>query len=350
MSEIPKPPEEQREKPESDVHAYEEIEYFAQAVYPELVKLADEITKVPSAKAIESAQSFIGRLKKDKIFSHGFYNTLLDDAELGKTLKHDIGTPATTFFLHVGILSEFTPSKPDAWERFGRSLHGFLKVAPRYFIGLEDILLRKIEKSGQAIPDLPLNAAFADKALTELRSSSELQGRVRELFGVIPSEADNEPKPLQHFPALAEEEHIMAPTGEVMNALFNIIRNASKTEVGAEHGACEISRVGDEVIIRVIDDGHGIPGDKLESIFEKGVSFTGSSGLGLAGLDERFAKKQVGFLVASRSKLSQPADPAVFGETHIYPEAPTDTERLQSLLNDRNAATVFEIRLPISRP
>ncbi len=336
---------------DSDIQIYKEIEHFASSVYPHLLQLADKIAQGPDQAVIEEIQSLVINPQQETIFSKSLYDRLLGDAELGATLRHDTAGSANTFLLHLGLLREFTPSKPRAWERFTRSLKAFLKVCPRYFLVLEDILLRKIEKSSKEVPVLPLNTIFADQALTELRNSREVEGRVQSLFG---EEASAEKgsvasKPLQHFSSLNNGEQIMAPTGEVMNAIFNIIRNASKIEVGAEHAACEISRVGNEIIVHVIDDGHGMSGDQLEHIFKKGVSFTGSTGLGLAGLDARFARRHIRLFIASRRKTNQPGDAMTFAEAHMYPSHSAEATRLQSFLTDRNAATIFEIRLPITK-
>ncbi|MFO0269784.1 MAG: ATP-binding protein, partial [Gemmatimonadota bacterium] len=63
--------------------------------------------------------------------------------------------------------------------------------------------------------------------------------------------------------------------------LLNLLENAR--QAGARHVALSVERAGREVVLRVRDDGHGIPDDVLPRVFEPHFSTTTSgSGLGLA--------------------------------------------------------------------
>jgi len=74
---------------------------------------------------------------------------------------------------------------------------------------------------------------------------------------------------------------VLAREAELREVLLNLLENAR--QAGARHVALSVERAGREVVLRVRDDGHGIPDDVLPRVFEPHFSTTTSgSGLGLA--------------------------------------------------------------------
>jgi len=76
------------------------------------------------------------------------------------------------------------------------------------------------------------------------------------------------------------------PLGQVFRNLVDNARSFSPPDGDVRVHA---ARIGDEILVRVEDDGPGIPADNLETVFErfytsrpKGAAFGGNSGLGLA--------------------------------------------------------------------
>jgi two-component system nitrogen regulation sensor histidine kinase NtrY len=73
----------------------------------------------------------------------------------------------------------------------------------------------------------------------------------------------------------------LARDAELREVLLNLLENAR--QAGARHVAVRLERAGRDVVLRVRDDGHGIPDDVLPRVFEPHFSTTTSgSGLGLA--------------------------------------------------------------------
>jgi signal transduction histidine kinase len=70
--------------------------------------------------------------------------------------------------------------------------------------------------------------------------------------------------------------------------LANLVHNAVKHASSGSTVRIEAARIGDQLELRVVDDGPGIPADERERIFEPYVSLdperarTGGHGLGLA--------------------------------------------------------------------
>jgi two-component system, NtrC family, nitrogen regulation sensor histidine kinase NtrY len=74
---------------------------------------------------------------------------------------------------------------------------------------------------------------------------------------------------------------VLARDAEWREVLLNVLENAR--HAGAKHVGVRVERTGRDVVVRVRDDGHGIPDDIMPRVFEPHFSTTTSgSGLGLA--------------------------------------------------------------------
>jgi two-component system sensor histidine kinase SenX3 len=83
--------------------------------------------------------------------------------------------------------------------------------------------------------------------------------------------------------------HVECDHRQVVSAIVNLLDNAVKYSETGKVVTVETSRVGDEAVITVIDDGIGVPSRDLERIFERFYRVdqarsrdTGGTGLGLA--------------------------------------------------------------------
>lgn len=81
------------------------------------------------------------------------------------------------------------------------------------------------------------------------------------------------------------ELHIRGSEGDFKMALINLIQNAFKAMPNGGNLKIEARRKRSEIEIRIIDDGIGIPADKINRIFEpfysEGSNSSRSSGTGL---------------------------------------------------------------------
>lgn len=146
---------------------------------------------------------------------------------------------------------------------------------------------------------------------------------------------------------IGPNEEVQTVRGTVINAIANMIRNARKEAVNAPHLSVTTTREGDELVYRVIDDGKGMAKEQLnpanleQFIFRKGVSGTGSTGLGLAGLHTRIESIGGRMTVMTRQRDSGSDEFVTYvssGEGGEWPKE--DGMRFRP-------STIFEIRLPI---
>ena len=82
---------------------------------------------------------------------------------------------------------------------------------------------------------------------------------------------------------------LWADPDRIIQTLTNLLSNAVKFSPGGGTVTVSAERAGDEVLLRVADQGRGIPADKLETIFERFQQVDasdsrqkGGTGLGLA--------------------------------------------------------------------
>jgi signal transduction histidine kinase len=82
---------------------------------------------------------------------------------------------------------------------------------------------------------------------------------------------------------LAEGRHlVLAPVVVVQRIIGNLLLNAAEATAGRGRVEVRIRREGDEAVIEVHDDGHGVPAAQREQLFDALQSTkTGGSGLGL---------------------------------------------------------------------
>jgi signal transduction histidine kinase len=187
------------------------------------------------------------------------------------TMSHELRTPLNaiagyTQLLALGVRGAITPEQREDLDRIDRSQRHLLSL-------INDILnFAKIEAGHIAIENEPLKIA---KIMNGLKEFVEPQLREKALSFSVVNECDD-------GTALGDED-------KVRQILINLLSNAIKFT--AERGMIKVHcRIDDGSFkVNVIDDGLGIPKDKLDAIFEPFVqvgrdfsSPQGGTGLGLA--------------------------------------------------------------------
>jgi PAS domain S-box-containing protein len=189
--------------------------------------------------------------------------------EFLSVVSHELRTPLTSIrgslgLLDSGRLGELTP-------RAGSMVAMALQSTERLTRLINDLLdLERVENGTRALELRPIDAervlAAAVRQLEGLAAEAGVGLRVGATTGQVVADEDG-----------------------LMQTLTNLVGNAIKF---SERGAAVVvdARVtGDEVLFRVVDEGRGIPADKLESIFQRfeqvdssDARQKGGTGLGLA--------------------------------------------------------------------
>ncbi len=174
-----------------------------------------------------------------------------DRTRLLAALGHDLRTPITSLRLRAELLDD-----EEARERIVATLDEMQRMVEATLAFARD------EAAGEPVREVDL-AALVEGVVEDLR---EL-GRPVELVASEPIVARLRP-------------------AAVTRALRNLVENAVRY---GERARVALSREADEAVVRVDDDGPGIPADKLEEVFEPFVRLessrsteTGGVGLGLA--------------------------------------------------------------------
>ncbi|WP_437893524.1 ATP-binding protein [Sorangium sp. So ce124] len=98
---------------------------------------------------------------------------------------------------------------------------------------------------------------------------------------------------------------VVGPRGRFVLAITNVLRNSAQAVAGRE-GIVEVSLdvKDDEILLRVDDNGPGVPPDQRRAIFEPGVALrAGGSGQGLALVRQVIEGEMVGSVVCGESPL-----------------------------------------------
>jgi signal transduction histidine kinase len=179
-------------------------------------------------------------------------------------MSHDLRTPLTRLKLRVEALGDAAQR-----ERFGADLDemiGMVTSALNLFKGLDD--------------DEPLQTVDLGALLDELEREFAELGADLDVGGAVRASANAKPKALKR-------------------CLTNLVSNAAK--YGGR--ATVVVEDGEHLVIRVLDEGPGIPEDSLEEVFEPFFrlessrnSATGGTGLGL-GIARDIAQAHGGSLV-----------------------------------------------------
>jgi PAS domain S-box-containing protein len=208
------------------------------------------------------------------------------------TMSHELRTPLNaiagyTQLLTLGVRGAITPEQREDLDRIDRSQRHLLSL-------INDILnFAKIEAGHIAVENKPIDIASVMEGLKEF---VEPQLREKSLNFEIRNQCD-------HAVARGDED-------KVRQILINLLSNAIKFTSPEGRISVVCSTRDGTLCVDVIDDGSGIPKDKLEAIFEPFVqvgrdfsSPQGGTGLGLA-ISRDLARRMGGDLEVT-SKLGR---------------------------------------------
>jgi PAS domain S-box-containing protein len=189
--------------------------------------------------------------------------------EFISTVSHELRTPLTSIRGALGLLSAGLLG--DVNEKATSLLRIAVANSDRLVRLINDILDLERMQSGRA----PL--AFRRIALEEL---------IRQAMDAMQPMAEGEEVRLFCEPVPA---HIEADSDRLLQVMTNLLSNAIKFSPPKSTVRVGISRGNDGVTVSVIDEGRGVPADKLESIFDRFQQVDasdsrqkGGTGLGLA--------------------------------------------------------------------
>lgn len=247
----------------------------------------------------------------------------MNEAGFGAQLVHDIKNAATPIeqLKQLSKIEKFIKEDPGYFQE---DLALFWSSFFLYVNIFEDVNLKFLY--GEHLPkDYPLQPLDLELLGKSLFLDGETQGLI------------------------SDRENVPTASAVVVNGLANIISNSKK--IKATKVTKSVSREGDTLVIRVVDDGIGLKEEQLkpeslEFIFRLGVSGTGSTGLGLGNLTVRLEEVGGHVVVYSRSKNEN--------KNGFYKYTSDSkggsVEQAGSLpINEPDVSTIFEIRLPITK-
>ncbi len=209
--------------------------------------------------------------QKNKLVQRSDLDSVKD--EFISTVSHELRTPLTSIRGALGLLSAGLLGNVDA------KAHNLLRIAStnteRLIRLINDILDLERMESGRA----PLN----------LRRSS-IYDLAREATDTMTAMADNAQVRLD-LECYAQRDSIYfdADSDRIIQVLTNLLSNAIKFSPSGSTISIQIDGNLDSILLKVVDQGRGIPPDKLEAIFDRfhQVEYTdaskkGGTGLGLA--------------------------------------------------------------------
>ena len=295
----------------------------------------------------------------------GLFDFLKHYKKTDARLKHDLDNIFVTVRANLSLFLYFAKNGQDIDVD---SLDRVLIKWDRCLVGVEDILLRIISET-EVVPEYNsgLNIETIGGAINYF-ANDELAKII--LFSKEPDSAykkikykEFESVDIEEWDKIKEElgdRQIAGNDGLVGNFILNALRNSLKDRVESDHINLSVSIKGGWFVMRVQDDGKGIPSKFLQKgytekdettgeekeiyIFHEGASGTGSSGIGLADFDTRLASVGGELYVVSKPKYAK-EDGLVRFQYGSTPEKANEVEFDQNLEH----GTVFEIRLPITQ-
>ena len=327
--------EEVEESRELFIQILESIRNDSEVLYYEMQEVIEKQDLEQLNKVLEKLETLPFA---DENTTYNIFNTYKASCDYANHDLIDLGNRATLSIKAMRIRL----GKGDA-EVALRYFSRLAKDWPRYSLIMEDVALRsldpvKVEKDQCR----QMNTDMFYEAAKSLQESDAVDGRVNKLLIMV-----------DDFPKLAEGEVVEGLNpGAVANGLFNIIRNACYKDVGASKVELTVAREGDELILKVENDGEKVispeqlNSESEEYIFRSGVSSrdttNGHKGLGLANMDKRFKLMNVDLSVVSKKDGQE----AFFSNS---PEVSQEEVAGAFELEPGKANTIFELRLPITK-
>lgn len=310
-------------------------------------------------KAGEKLHSFFVLLKEAITF--------LETGEQKKFVSHDVGKKIKEYLLQYAenfeedVVKRRPNSMPGAQDLLKSGLSSFFRTLNRWYVSAEDLLLRLIDKENIAEEDIgPMNL--------DLLFDTVRRFQTVEINSILSEDRDRPQKERQYEQIRSKNftlefsetelkkqlagRQVIGNDGLVNNFLLNIFRNGLKDRIEATNVYVDAFVEGNELVLRVMNDGKGIAPKHVDlasevCIFKEGQSATGSTGFGLTNIDKRLPSAGGKLYITSERRS---------GEGVITEYSATDDDLPFDLgalcaqrkeLNKGDINTVWEIRLPI---
>lgn len=209
--------------------------------------------------------------QKVKLAQRSNLDTVKD--EFISTVSHELRTPLTSIRGALGLLNSGMLGEIDA------KAQNLLRIAAsnteRLIRLIGDILDLERMESGRA----PLNlrrcsiVELAREAMDTITPTADGAGIKMELVSTAPREAN----------------YLDADADRILQVLTNLLSNAIKFSPAGSTVAVQIHSDVNSLLVKVVDQGRGIPADKLDAVFDRfqqveagDASKKGGTGLGLA--------------------------------------------------------------------
>lgn len=285
------------------------------------------------------------------------YRHLENEPKLARYIQHDVGNEVASAIGFADLMLAEINNKRDP-AVFNSYLCIFINYWERYWVPVQDVLLRYLSDTDvppEYIKDLDLETLqrllgyFETQEVVGLRKKSAMKDSKYHDIG------EKKLKLYIDWEALSSAlggGAVKGNEGVVYNFILNSLRNALKDLVEARNVSASVVVEGDELVVRVMDDGKGITisgltPDNDSFIFKEGSSGTKSTGLGLSNSDQRIKSVGGSLSVVSFNKEE--------GKINTYSNAPDfkfnldEFNRKREVAGDVKVNTVFEIRLPITK-
>jgi two-component system, OmpR family, sensor histidine kinase KdpD len=221
-----------------------------------------------------------------------------------RAASHDLRSPLTA--IRVAAESLASPSVTLSEEDRARQLDTVRRESARLDRLVANLLDLSRLEAGSTVsrPELVALDELVGQAVAELGS----EGRVR-----VELAAD---------PPLVEVDPV-----QVERVLVNLLENALRHSGPEAEVAVVIATAGEEAVVRVVDDGPGIPADDVERVFEPFERLDGSGGRRGLGLGLTIAR---GFAEANGGRVwveHRPEEGAAFAVAFPLARSPVGSER-----------------------
>ncbi|MHC9533559.1 sensor histidine kinase [Dellaglioa sp. BT-FLS60] len=245
-------------------HVISELHYIADGHYDHQIsfKLQGDMARVVSSiNAL--VQSTIESMEEERRIENS-------KDELITNVSHDIRTPLTSIIGYLGLIED---NQYNSQEDLLSYTHTAFVKSKQMKVLVEDLFeYTKVRQTST-----PINAIDFDmnQMLAQLAASFEFEAKNKGM--VITS--DTTPNPLM----------MEADTDKLGRVFNNLISNALKYGSGGKHIYLDAEKIGQEVIVKVSNDGPKIPEQSLNQLFDRFYRVeesrsqkTGGTGLGLA--------------------------------------------------------------------
>lgn len=282
---------------------------------------------------------------------------LVGNKQIDARVKHDLNNVSTPVFGYLSLYAFIAKSNKKL--DLDDIKNNLISTWDRFYVGAGSILLGVISKDTMPSEfNTGLNLDTIQGAVKFL-SENELS-KLKE-FSSDPKSAYKEiGDKTMNFISDTDWDEIKSELGDrqvngetslIGNFILNALRNSIKDKIKAEKISLKIQIVGNELVIRVEDDGTGMDKSLLDPnsqlyIFKEGVSGTGSTGIGLANFDKLLASVGGQLYVVSKQKIADKK----YDMTRFQSGNDDETKKQQVRFDDSlEHGTVFEIRLPITQ-